>query len=77
MARLRLAPPRRRPPRSSEKPGTACNLRYEAYKSATTVAEFLEKGGTPADLTHDVGKGFVWYLDADDGRRPRGNQPRE
>ena len=60
-----------------KKPGTACNLRYEAYKSATTVAEFLEKGGTPADLTHDVGKGFVWYLDADDGRRPRGNQPRE
>ena len=51
-----------------KKPGTACNLRYEAYKSATTVAEFLEKGGTPADLTHDVGKGFVWYLDADDGR---------
>ena len=60
-----------------KKPGTACNLRYEAYKSATTVAEFLEKGGTPADLTHDVGKGFVWYLDADDGRRPRGNQPRQ
>ena len=52
-------------------------VRYEAYKSATTVAEFLEKGGTPADLTHDVGKGFVWYLDADDGRRPRGNQPPE
>ena len=51
-------------------------VRYEAYKSATTVAEFLEKGGTPADLTHDVGKGFVWYLDADsqeDGRRPREN----
>ena len=43
-------------------------VRYEAYKSATTVAEFLEKGGTPADLTHDVGKGFVWYVDADDGR---------
>ena len=59
-----------------KKPGTACNLRYEAYKSATTVAEFLEKGGTPADLTHDVGKGFVWYLDAD-GRRRRGKQPRE
>ena len=57
-----------------KKPGTACNLRYEAYKSATTVAEFLEKGGTPADLTHDVGKGFVWYVEADDGRRPRGNQ---
>ena len=37
--------------------------RYEAYKSATTVNEFLAKGGTPADLAHDVGKGFVWYLD--------------
>ena len=64
-----------------KKPGSACNLRYEAYKSATSVAEFLAKGGTPADLTHDVGKGFVWYLDADDsqedGRRPRGNQPPE
>ena len=46
-----------------KKPGTACNLRYEAYKSATTVSEFLAKGGTPADLAHDVGKGFVWYLD--------------
>ena len=39
-----------------KKPGTACNLRYEAYKSATTVAEFLEKGGTPADLTDRVGR---------------------
>ncbi len=37
--------------------------RYEAYKSATTVAEFLAKGGTPADLAHDVEKGFVWYVD--------------
>ena len=51
----------------------------ERYKEqagdAATVKRVLEKGGTPADLTHDVGKGFVWYLDADDGRRPRGNQP--
>ena len=42
--------------------------RYEAYKSAATVSEFLAKGGTPADLAHDVGKGFVWYLDAEDSQ---------
>ena len=77
MASLATMTTRSSPQENPKKPGTACNLRYEAYKSATTVAEFLEKGGTPADLTHDVGKGFVWYLDADDGRRPRGNQRRE
>ena len=45
-----------------------CWVRYEAYKSATTVAEFLAKGGTPADLAHDVEKGYVWYLDAKDSQ---------
>ena len=33
--------------------------RYEKYKSATTVKEFYEKEGTPADLDHDIGKGFI------------------
>ena len=37
--------------------------RYEAYKSARTVAEFFEKGGSPADLKHDVGRRYVWYVD--------------
>jgi len=37
--------------------------RYEAYKSTRTVAEFFEKGGSPADLKHDVGRRYVWYVD--------------
>lgn len=36
--------------------------RYEAYKSATTIAEFLEKGGLRRDLKHDLGKGYVRYI---------------
>ena len=39
--------------------GTACRDRYEKYKSATTVKEFYEKEGTPADLDHDIGRGFI------------------
>ena len=42
--------------------GTACNLRYEAYKSATTIAEFLEKGGSRKDLKNDIDRGYVWYI---------------
>ena len=41
-----------------KRPGTACNLRYEAYKDATTVKEFLEKGGWRADRVHDVNKNY-------------------
>lgn len=44
--------------------------RYEKYKVATTVGEFLELGGTPADLAHDVGKGFVAYRDKGEYRKP-------
>ena len=39
--------------------GTACNLRYEAYKDATTVKEFLDKGGWRVDLVHDVNKNYA------------------
>ena len=42
-----------------KRPGTACNLRYEAYKDATTVKEFLEKGGWRADLVHDVNLSLI------------------
>ena len=38
--------------------GTASYLRYEAYKDATTVKEFLEKGGKREDLWHDEKKGY-------------------
>ena len=61
--------------------GTACRDRYEKYKSATTVKEFYEKEGTPADLDHDIGKGFIEVIqptpapliagDPDRKKRPR------
>ena len=68
--------PKRAPSKSWE--------RYEQYKSATTVGEFLERGGTPADLAHDVGKGFVRYLDQaghlsppKPKKQPKAKSPRE
>jgi len=54
-----------------KRPGTACNLRYEAYKDATTVKEFLEKGGWRADLVHDVNKNYC----ALGGAVPTGTPP--
>ena len=61
--------------------GTACRDRYEKYKSATTVKEFYEKEGTPADLDHDIGRGFIEVIqptpapliagDPDRKKRPR------
>ena len=47
-----------RPPQSYQ--------RYELYKSATTVQEFKERGGTSADLKHDIEKGFI-TLNGQDG----------
>lgn len=37
----------------------ASQERYAAYMSATTVAEYLAKGGTYADLAWDVGHGLI------------------
>jgi hypothetical protein len=33
--------------------------RYAAYMSATNVGEFLDKGGTYADIAWDVGHGLI------------------
>ena len=43
--------------------------RYERYKSATTVKEFYEKGGTPADLSlrYDIKQGFVKVIQSRHG----------
>lgn len=35
------------------------NARYAAYMHAKTVKEFLDKGGTYADLAWDVGHGHI------------------
>ena len=39
--------------------------RYERYKSACTVAEFLGLGGSGGDLLHDCEKGYVREVDSD------------
>ena len=38
------------------------HTRYEKYKPARTVREFLNLGGTRADLRHDLKKGFIILL---------------
>ena len=43
--------------------GSKSFLRYERYKSATTRAQFLAQGGTRADYTHDLRKGFITLRD--------------
>ena len=42
--------------------GGKSRARYEIYKEAKTVREFLELGGTTGDLKHDRGKGFINVL---------------
>ena len=49
----------------------ATELAAEAYKDATTVKEFLEKGGWRADLVHDVNKNYC----ALGGAVPTGTPP--
>ena len=39
--------------------GTECYARYEKYKSAKTVGEYLRLGGTRGDLRHDSVRRFV------------------
>ena len=45
--------------RNPKRPNTQSHARYEKYKSATTVQQFLGRGGTRADLRNDVDKGFA------------------
>ena len=45
--------------KNPKKRGTASWDRYERYKTARTVGEFLDRGGTPGDLRHDWARGYV------------------
>ena len=45
--------------KNPKKRGTASWDRYERYKSAKTVGEFLDAGGTSGDLRHDWARGYV------------------
>lgn len=42
-----------------KRPGSLSYERYERYKSATTLAQYLERGGTTADFRFDCDRGFV------------------
>ena len=42
-----------------KKPGSAAHDRFALYATCATVGEFLARGGTRADLTHDVRKGYI------------------
>ena len=41
----------------------ASGKRFEKYMAATTAKEFLELGGTRADLKYDIARGWVTVLD--------------
>jgi hypothetical protein len=45
--------------------GKKCHSQYDAYKSATTVREFLKKGGTRKALRWDRDRGFVMRREHD------------
>ena len=40
----------------------ASALRYAKYMAATTAKEYIDLGGSRADLKHDINKGFVKVL---------------
>ena len=68
--------------RNPKRPNTQSHARYEKYKSATTVKQFLDRGGTRADLRNDVDKGFAKLgkaarRDFDDDSEPEAPAPKK
>ena len=53
--------------KNPKKRGSASWDRYERYKSARTVGEFLDAGGTSGDLRHDWARGYVTQASAAPG----------
>lgn len=47
---------------NQKRKGSASHERYEKYKVARTVAEFVKLGGQPGDLIFDFRAGFLRYL---------------
>lgn len=45
--------------KNPKREGSASAKRFALYKNGMKVSTFLEKGGTPADLTHDVKHKFI------------------
>ncbi|CAK0836351.1 unnamed protein product, partial [Prorocentrum cordatum] len=46
-----------------KKAGGAAAARYDGYKKAKTVQEFLALGGWVGDLRNDYAKGYITLLD--------------
>merc|ERR1719473_1729626 len=42
-----------------KRPGSESHTRYEKYKSASNVGEFIDHGGKRADLLYDYSKGYM------------------
>ena len=53
--------------KNPKKRGSASWDRYERYKTARTVGEFLDAGGTSGDLRHDWARGYVTQASAAPG----------
>ena len=49
--------------RNPKKAGSKSWRRYEAYKAATSYAQYRQLGGLSGDYTYDLGKGFIIELD--------------
>lgn len=45
--------------KNPKRPGSAAHERFAAYGTGTTVSEALKAGATYADLSWDVGHGFI------------------
>ena len=48
--------------------GSKAYLRYESYGGSKTVGEYIENGGTPADLKWDQKKEFLELLESYDSK---------
>ena len=62
-AAFQRTPPRTPKRRSDTLVGSMSYCRYEDYKSATTRSEFILLGGTSADFSHDLRKGYIVIVD--------------
>ena len=58
----------------SKRAGTGAHARYEQYKSADSISDFYDRGGTHRDLQHDFLKGLVHFT-APDGTVVRNDRP--
>jgi hypothetical protein len=47
--------------KNPKRPSGRAHARFESYMKATTVQEYLDTGGTMADLKYDQARGFLSF----------------